>query len=164
MWIRDALPRSMPRTRAILYGYDTTLLGSNSFQTIADLALSFIEHLRASGAAMSNAKPTMFLAHSLGGIVFKEALVYLAHGGERERCILERISGGVLFGVPSEGLENSHLLAMVQGQPNQHLIQDLSKDSEYLQDLDSQFSGLTALHGTRLYWAYETRTSPTVVV
>src|SRR5271167_3314652 len=36
MWIRDELPQYLPTIRFILYGYDTTLSPSNSFQTIPD--------------------------------------------------------------------------------------------------------------------------------
>ncbi|KAK5992042.1 hypothetical protein PT974_05438 [Cladobotryum mycophilum] len=71
MWIRDELPTKLPGVRAILYGYDTTLVNSRSFQTIPDLALSFIAELKANGWTSLTAKPIMFLAHSLGGVINK---------------------------------------------------------------------------------------------
>ena len=102
MWIRDALPRALSNVRAVLFGYDTTLVNSDSFQTVADLTSSFIEHLKASGLGR---KPLLFLAHSLGGIVVKQALVTLANGGDNEKHILRHVVGGVLFGTPSRGME-----------------------------------------------------------
>ncbi|KAI1098378.1 hypothetical protein F4804DRAFT_324936 [Jackrogersella minutella] len=75
MWIRDQLPRIMPDTRVSIYGYDTTLVGSNSFQSIQDLATSLIEHIKNSGWSLPSAKLLIFLAHSLGGIVLEEAFI-----------------------------------------------------------------------------------------
>ncbi|KAI0097786.1 hypothetical protein F4776DRAFT_658498 [Hypoxylon sp. NC0597] len=163
MWIRDTLPKSLPHIRPILYGYDTSLVKSQSFQSIFDIALGLISHLRANGWASPTCKPLAFLAHSLGGIVLKQAFVSLAHRIERDDPILHAIKGAVLFGVPNLGMEQSHLEAVVDGQPNKQLIADLSLNSEYLQQLDEQFSGISYLQNAILYWCYETRKSPTVI-
>src|SRR5204863_9071639 len=103
MWIRDALPRSLPGVRAILYGYDTTLVDSNSFQTIWDLACALIHQLKANGWTSPTAKPIVFLAHSLGGIVLKQALVILAGSGNRDN-LLSAVQGAIFFGVPASGM------------------------------------------------------------
>ncbi|KAI1140023.1 hypothetical protein F5Y05DRAFT_411088 [Hypoxylon sp. FL0543] len=163
MWIRDELPLAIPDTRFSIYGYDTTLVGSNSFQSVEDLAASFIDHIRASGWALPSAKPLLFLAHSLGGIVLKEAFVALANEHEQGAHILDLFKGGIFFGVPSHGMATSHLLAMVEGQVNEQLVHDLSTGSEYLQCLDDRFSGLSLVRDMFIHWAYETKTSPTVI-
>ncbi|KAI3318364.1 hypothetical protein HD806DRAFT_512072 [Xylariaceae sp. AK1471] len=162
MWIREALPRALPASRAILYGYDTTLLDSNSFQSIVDLASSFIDHLKANGWHLVASKPLVFLAHSLGGIILKEAFSMMAMGDDQGRVILSRFLGGVFFGVPSYGMKTSHLRAMVRGQVNEQVISDLSTSSEYLYNLDNHFSGLVLTRHMHLCWAYETKTSPTI--
>ncbi|KAF4549767.1 Hypothetical protein D9617_20g028230 [Elsinoe fawcettii] len=41
MWLRDRLPRDMLNARSIIYGYDTTLVGSESVQEIGDIAIAF---------------------------------------------------------------------------------------------------------------------------
>ncbi|KAI1126898.1 hypothetical protein F5Y10DRAFT_243740 [Nemania abortiva] len=162
MWLRDELPRTMPGSRSILYGYDTTLVNSKSFQTIADLASSLVNLIKANGWHLSNSKPLVFLAHSLGGIILKEAFSMMAIGDDQGRHILDRFLGGIFFGVPSHGMKTSHLLAMVRGQVNEQVVSDLSTDSEYLGVLDDSFSGLVLTRHMRLYWAYETKTSPTI--
>ncbi|KAI1371116.1 hypothetical protein F4677DRAFT_450684 [Hypoxylon crocopeplum] len=162
MWIRDELPRSMPNMRAVIYGYDTALVESKSFQTTQDLAVSLVDHIKASGWTFPSAKSLVFLAHNLGGIVLKEALAALASGREQGIHILSLVRGGVFFGVPSQGMATSHLLAMVRDHANEPLVQELSRDSEYLRSLDDRFSGLSFLRGMRVHWAYETKTSPTV--
>ncbi|KAI1498142.1 hypothetical protein F5X99DRAFT_394690 [Biscogniauxia marginata] len=162
MWIRDTLPHDMPSTRAIIYGYDTTLHNSNSFQSITDIAKSFAEQLESSGWHLPRGKPLMFLAHSLGGIVLKEAFTLLAKGDNKSQEILGRFRGGIFFGVPSDGMVTSHLYPMVRGQPNTGIIKELSTEDEYLRRLDDRFSGLVSVWRIQMHWAYETRTSPTV--
>jgi hypothetical protein len=78
--LRDKLPEDAPGFRQIIYGYDTTLIGDESFQIIDDIALSLIAKLRSIGGTSIAAKPLIFFAHSLGGIVLKRALVTLAGG------------------------------------------------------------------------------------
>ncbi|KAI9159121.1 Protein SERAC1 [Paramyrothecium foliicola] len=146
MWVRDELPRGSPGVRAILYGYDTSLIRSTSFQSISDIARGLIEQLRANGCHNSSAKPLIFLAHSLGGIVLKDALVQLADArNDFDHSILDKIFGAIMFGVPSLGMEQSHLMAIVDGQVNETLVEDLSRDSQYLQRLDKAYHGQNPL-------------------
>jgi hypothetical protein len=37
MWLRDALPLDVPGARILIYGYDTRLVRSSSFQNLMDL-------------------------------------------------------------------------------------------------------------------------------
>jgi len=92
MWLRDALPISLKHTRSILYGYDTALTMSESFQTVDDIALSFIGRLKSIGRSLPSTKPVVFIAHSLGGIILKRALLELANSGT------QRISFCRVFG------------------------------------------------------------------
>ncbi len=164
MWIRDVLPERIPSTRFVIYGYDTTLVQSNSFQTILDLAGSLIQELKANGWGSPTAKPFFFLVHSLGGVILKQALVMLAGSGTRETFLLDKIQGAIFFGVPSVGMPISHIRAMVGDQPNRILVEDLSDQSDYVLKLEDQFSGISYIRRMTLFWAYETETSHTVIV
>ncbi|KAK0724323.1 hypothetical protein B0H67DRAFT_102434 [Lasiosphaeris hirsuta] len=68
----------------------------------------------------------------------------------------------VLFGVPSRGMETQALMTMVNGRPNQDLVRDLTAGSEYLHRLDDRFFEVARCGRMELFWAYETKTSPTV--
>lgn len=70
MWLRDDLPRSMPTARIIIYGYDSKLQGSKSFQSILDIGIRFQAAVRR--ARPLTEKPLVFLGHSLGGLLIKE--------------------------------------------------------------------------------------------
>jgi hypothetical protein len=39
MWLRDSLPKDLPSLRVLIYGYDTRLEKSQSFQNTYDLGL-----------------------------------------------------------------------------------------------------------------------------
>jgi len=143
--------------RAILFGYDTKLVDNTSFQTIADLGSFFAENLKACDYASSNSKPLLFLAHSLGGIILKEAL-------DRERDIIHHVAGAVFFGSPSRGMDTQALMTMVEGQPTAALVRDLATTSDYLQELDDRFFEVARRGRMEIFWAYETKTSPTVAV
>lgn len=73
MWIRDKLPQFLPMVRFATYGYETKLFPSTSFQSVPDLAISLVAVLRSCGWSSPTAKPLIFLAHSLGGAVLKQA-------------------------------------------------------------------------------------------
>jgi hypothetical protein len=164
MWLRDSLPQDIPQIRVITYGYDTGLFASKSVQGIDDLARSMIKKLEAIRQLGRHRKPIVFIAHSLGGIVLKRALTLMANSGadSQDLSLLFRlVCMIVFFGVPTRGMHISHLLPMVQGQPNESLIKSLSRDSEYLSRLHTSFSGIVSRSSIRLISAYETKKSPT---
>ena len=162
MWIRDSLATSLPSFRFLTYGYDTALANSQSFQLIPDLAGRLIQELRSNGWASPGAKELVFLAHSLGGILLKQALIMLANSDET--CMLDRVRGAVCFGVPNKGMDVASLEMVTKSQPNEDLVSDLSVGSQYLKTLGGQFDGHSKTRKLRFYWAYETKQTPTVVV
>lgn len=164
MWIRDELPHLLASTRFLIYGYNTTLLGSDSFQTISHLGISLNQELLASGYAEPSSKPLTFLAHSLGGVILKQSLVALAGGYERENAILDKVQGSIFFGVPSRGMSVPDLFTMIGSQPNTVLLEELSDESDFLPRLDKQFRGISKLQHLHYYWAFETKVTHRVEV
>lgn len=165
MWARDDIPRYLPGIRICIYGYDTKISGSNSYQTIPHLARKFVQQLETYGWDSRSAKPLAFLAHSMGGVLLKEAILNLGNNvNDQGHGALGKIRGAIFFGVPSLGMEQSHLMAMVEGQANEQLIQDLSRYSGFLREQDKRFSIMSANSQMKLFWLYETSESPTVVV
>lgn len=47
MWLRDSLPYDLPGVRILVYGYNTRLESSQSFQNVRTLAGQFKNHIRA---------------------------------------------------------------------------------------------------------------------
>ena len=77
-WPQDLLPKIFPRARVITWGYDVQIekiFTPTSKSTLfhhAQTLLSDLAMLR--NSTSDKAKPLMFVAHSLGGIVVKDAL------------------------------------------------------------------------------------------
>ncbi|KAK3335128.1 hypothetical protein B0T19DRAFT_350465 [Cercophora scortea] len=163
MWIRDELPQHFPTIRFIIYGYDTVLHPSNSFQTIPDLANSLTGAMVAYGWASPTAKPLVFLAHSLGGVLLKQTMLMLADSGPKEKAIANSIRGAILFGAPSEGMAMDDIFQILGSQPNKDaLVKELSNESSYLPLLETRFAGIALVRTITLFWAYETKTTQTL--
>ncbi|KFZ03699.1 hypothetical protein V502_10733 [Pseudogymnoascus sp. VKM F-4520 (FW-2644)] len=165
MWLCDSLPRDLPGAQIMIYGYDTQLHGSASFQDIESLASS----LRASIAAQrtsgsTNAKPKtvplIFIAHSLGGLIVKEAMIQMKND-KKHQDILESIYGGLFFGVPSQGMEITSLVPMVAGQLNQALLHTLGKESQLLRNQFRDFPKAFDSKDSEIFCYYETEMSRT---
>jgi hypothetical protein len=79
MWLRDALPHHIiegnderPIARVMLFGYESSLPQSQSFQNLEDLATSLHNSLLAL-ISVATPRPIIFVAHSLGGLIVKQA-------------------------------------------------------------------------------------------
>lgn len=160
------MPKAGPGVRSILYGYDTRLAGSQSFQSVEDISSALITHMRSAGFSNPSSKPIVFIAHSLGGIILKQAMVSMAVRGDAETHILSNIKATVAFGVPNGGMSISHLLPMVADQPNEPFVLrlQLSDEHPYLRELDDRFSGITFARAVKHLSIYETECTqiPTV--
>ncbi|KAJ5894279.1 hypothetical protein N7495_005970 [Penicillium taxi] len=147
VWLRDFLPKDLPNIRVLLYGYDTTLSGSLSKQSIEDLGGALLELITAFRANDGTSKrPIVFIGHSLGGLLIKELLIRARRRKSTANSDLSQACFGLLFfGVPNLGLRNEQLRTLVQGQPNKALIDNLlvdndSEPSTFLKRLADQFS------------------------
>lgn len=118
--------------------------------------MALTAQLKAFGCSSPSAKPTAFIAHSLGGVVLKQSLVQMANSAEPDVFLLSQVREILLFGVPNRGMRIAHLLPMVSKQPNEALLNQLSEDSHYLELLDEQFGGISFLRGTHLISIFET--------
>ena len=167
MWLCDSLPDDLPNARIMLYGYDTEVAGSHSFQKLEDLAStlrSTIQTLVLEEEVQQRhrTRPIVFVAYSLGGLVFKEALIQM--NSDKNSCnLLGSICGALFFGVPSQGMDISHLLPMVEGQPNEDLIRSLSVESAFLYKQSRDFPKAFDFHDSEIVCFYETLKSPTAM-
>lgn len=161
MWLRDALPHDLPGARVLTYGYDTRLAESNSFQNLEDVALTFCASLRVALGSRPPDRPLIFIAHSLGGLVLKQAIIQMASGDSIDRRTFQSTYGILFFGVPNQGMDISSLLTMVGSQPNLPFLTMLSKDSGSLQGLVEKFRTVFDFKDSEIISLYETYASRT---
>lgn len=174
MWLRDDLCHSLPHVRVYIYGYKTEMEGSESFQSLDDLGLSFKSTLKALLKPKDSdhaPNPLVLIGHSLGGLVIKQALCQMSESkAVDERSILKSTQGIMFFGTPNQGMDITSLIPMVQGQSNEGFVRSLGLDSTELRQQAKQwFHVFQSREGDKISSAleiisfYETRNSPTAI-
>ncbi|KAH6613521.1 hypothetical protein F5144DRAFT_406716 [Chaetomium tenue] len=173
MWLRDALPRGItgedgdtPCARAMVYGYDSMLQGSQSTQNIEDLAISLNNSLLQLTNLSATPKPIVFIAHSLGGLIVKQALIFLSKSTrDHDQRLFGAVYGIVFFGVPHDGMDIKSLVPMVGDGPNRFFLESIGNISS--QVLSSQQEEFPKAFGngdnSEIVCFYETRKSPTAI-
>ncbi|RKK67319.1 hypothetical protein BFJ69_g14612 [Fusarium oxysporum] len=161
VWLRDALPSDIPNARILTYGYNSQLVGSESFQSLTDLGRTLqvdLEDIRDPDQPRS----ILFIGHSLGGLVIKETVRILKEEPlGPDLAILNAISGFAFFGVPHRGLAVECLVPLVKDNPNRALLESLSKNSSLLERLQIEFDKILKARGLSVVSFYETEKSPT---
>ncbi|KAK0624144.1 hypothetical protein B0T14DRAFT_427376 [Immersiella caudata] len=159
MWLVDDDAAVPSNVRMLLYGYDTSLVASQSFQNVTDIGKSLaaaVQGIRPSAEGAFEPRPIVFIAHSLGGLVVKEAICHMVKTDPRvARCVY----GLIFFGVPHNGLLVDPWLRIVENRPNEQLITALKPHSQYLQRLAQEFGQAFALGKSRVISIYETMTN-----
>ncbi|KEY71758.1 hypothetical protein S7711_02982 [Stachybotrys chartarum IBT 7711] len=167
MWLQDSLAediQSMATTagpiRVLTYGYESRVAESHSFQTLWDLG----GKLQASIREIRQAKrPLVLIAHSLGGLVVKEAIIRMSMGDQKDQDNVRCIVGALFFGVPSKGMDTQSLIPMAGDQPNRPLLDSISTGSSLLQTQSQRFEKGFPFTDSSIISFHETKLSPTAV-
>lgn len=108
LWLRDALPEDLPGARIIIYGHDSKVAGSTSFQDIDALGKTLRAGLQGVRYRREEQrKPLILIGHSLGGLICKEAIIQMGSGDEVDHILLKSIYSILFFGCPNNGKSNS---------------------------------------------------------
>lgn len=149
-WPRDLLPKAFPQARIVTWGYDVQIeqfLSATSQASLfhhAENLLSDLVMLRKSDAG--KLIPLLFIAHSLGGIVVKDALSL--SGNERTFVdqVLPATLGVIFLGTPHHGSNAASLGKIVFElskvffkKPNLQVLRGLETNSEILERISRSF-------------------------
>ncbi|OJD34863.1 protein serac1 q2tbm9 [Diplodia corticola] len=171
-WLRDYLPTTLPNIRVLVYGYDSHLLTHEGKESIVDHAKGLLDSIRSHRQDPQTAhRPFIFLGHSLGGLVIKQALTTLSceiGRNKQDEQLFKACYGLLFFGVPNLGLRHEELLGAVIGKmPSENLIRDLivtkeSEPSAFLTALSESFVTCCKLQEFKVVAFYETLNSNTL--
>ena len=155
-WPRDLLVPSLPTARVLTWGYKADLVkpfGSASQASLfqhAELLLEDIANTRPTKEEKH--RPIIFITHSLGGLVVKDALGQAVNTKkDHHRTILPAVAGIMFIGTPHRGSEttklgdlfiNSHLSRVVCPNPNTTLLQALGCKSPDIERLGAAFMNI----------------------
>ncbi|KAF8526910.1 hypothetical protein BU17DRAFT_40153 [Hysterangium stoloniferum] len=165
LWLRDLLPNDIPQARILSYGYDAYVDRRDqlSEQTPTEHARVFIAKLVLyRNITQTSDRPMIFIAHSMGGIVLKFALLYA--NGHHEGHVAENKSfseatKGILFiGTPHQGTNGITAAEIfvkiytMSGEVDQTLRQHLVANSETLQDQLANYCSISDKYITRFFY------------
>ncbi|KAJ7290249.1 Alpha/Beta hydrolase protein [Mycena rebaudengoi] len=164
MWLRDSLPEHFPGVRVLTYGYNANVISDVSTGRIRTFAETFLEKLKQERDSEGHRhKPLVLMAHSLGGLVLKQALIVGSNRADmRYKDVLESIHAVMFFGTPHQGGNGvgtgeflANLLRAVNLDARSDLIRELNPNSLFLFDLTGDFRQVIENLGTVIYTFFE---------
>lgn len=150
LWLQDFLPASIEGgTRVMSFRYNAAAAFGNTTATVRDYASDLLGSLVARRANVNEtARPIVFVAHSLGGIIVKQALI-LAQTEAEYQGIKTHTKGIFFFATPHKGSNFANygavlakLATRLLNRPNPMLLNALETNSKTLLDLTAQFTAL----------------------
>jgi hypothetical protein len=134
------------------WGYDVNVIRSGNLVSVARLdqhAENLCTHVKNERTKVPPERPIIFIAHSLGGIVTKDAMLRSEHSNsEATKAVSEQTCGVAFMGTPHFGSADANLgyffayLLGMAHQSNIHPLAELKADAPQLHDLERRFSQL----------------------
>ena len=138
------MPKKLPNARILLFGYNANVAFETSTAGVREQAVNLLNRV-ASEREDAEDRPIVFVAHSLGGIIVKQALVE-AKLDDFYKSIREGTYGIAFFGTPHQGGNFAKLgdiaASIVRGilrNPLNTLMEALKKDSLFSDNLVEDF-------------------------
>ncbi|KAL8711670.1 MAG: hypothetical protein Q9225_007083 [Loekoesia sp. 1 TL-2023] len=135
-WPQTLLPQELPTARILLFAYNSSIFSNASNANVASHARTLCDRLknrRLSEHALH--RPLVFVAHSLGGLLVKQALVE-AKDNPLYKCLKASTYGLVFFATPHCGGEKAgvaeaaaNVCSAFTGQPKNKLLDSLKANS-----------------------------------
>ncbi|KNG89709.1 LipA and NB-ARC domain protein [Aspergillus nomiae NRRL 13137] len=149
-WPRDYLPQDIPQARVFVYGYNSYVTNPQAMSnaSVKDHANTLLNLLDMERSPQVNARPPkiIFIGHSLGGLVIKQALLN-AQEDPKYTSIRTGTYGLVFFGTPhhgTKGVELGKIAAKVakfvsKGHATNDLLDCLEHNSLFTRQMSSRF-------------------------
>lgn len=168
-WPQSLLPAVVPDSQIFTWGYDADVggifssAGQSTIHELAGSLLSDLANLR--DTPSRRVIPLIFVVHSLGGIIVKDALNQSSSTvGTRLEEIAPATYGVIFLGTPHRGSGSASMgkMALRIGliftqKPNLKLLQGLEKHSEILDRVGDSFLQTILKHNLTIYSFREDR-------
>ncbi|KAG7289892.1 hypothetical protein NEMBOFW57_006269 [Staphylotrichum longicolle] len=152
-WPRDLLPGDCPRSRVLVFGYDSKVTNYIKAATNMNTVFSHAKDLLfALSRARQPDRPLIFVAHSLGGVVVKEMLAQSSVATDADlNNIVDSTSAVVFLGTPHRGSKElatvgewarSFASARLRMETNNSILGALSLRTTDLERAQEAFSAL----------------------
>lgn len=148
-WPTTLLPPKLSKARILTYGYDAYIVRRSvaSSNRLIDHAMNLLNDLTTDRACCNaSTRPLIFVTHSLGGLVCKEAILLSRNNPEAHlRSIFDSTKGIAFVGTPHKGAwmaEWAKIPASALGfmkSINRPLLQILETDNQLLESIQERF-------------------------
>ncbi|KAF7502214.1 hypothetical protein GJ744_006436 [Endocarpon pusillum] len=152
-WLRDFLPQQLRQVgisaHVVSFGYDSRTAFTKTvsdIEDVADMLLNRLKGMRQSAAEKS--RPLIYIAHSLGGIVVKQAIIRAHERSLVYGDLLRHIRGIVFMGVPHRGADLAYWAAFAANivqvvqlgfGTNANFVEALKRNSQPFAKISRQF-------------------------
>ncbi|KAI2469436.1 hypothetical protein F4781DRAFT_216030 [Annulohypoxylon bovei var. microspora] len=151
-WPRDFLARDLPEARIWTYGYNADVIGglfqSNNQNSISQHGRDFTTKIQRD---IENEEPIVFIAHSLGGLLVKDAIA-------RSNSLRLRTRSIIFLGTPHRGssyagwaMIASNIASLALQDANEKILKALDVDSEVLDNIHEKFIDVVATSTIKIY-------------
>ncbi|KID84907.1 SesB, P-loop containing Nucleoside Triphosphate Hydrolase [Metarhizium guizhouense ARSEF 977] len=150
-WPQTLLPRDLGKARIITYGYDAYFVRKSvaSQNGLSDHARNFLSDLTTDRASNDPSRPLLLVAHSLGGLICKEAILLSRNNPDEHLKNMFHCTKGIIFmGTPHRGswmADWAGIPAKTLGvvkSANKSLLQVLKTDNTHLQSVQANFCSM----------------------
>ena len=172
-WPYDLLPAEFPDARIMTYGYDADVIGTLQGDNVK--MNNFTTHSQnlmvALNAAITDDAPIIFVAHSLGGIIVKDALHRSKTNLNQDLKKMHRLTKCVVFlGTPHRGSKLASwseictkIVRLAMFDMRRKLLSSLRIDSEILETIQAEFVKMQYVGDFRIHSFQEGRDiNPTI--
>ncbi|KAH7204891.1 ankyrin repeat-containing domain protein [Fusarium redolens] len=158
-WPRDLLPKKIPTARVLTFGYDASFARNYSTYGIREHATMLLARLRDNREERDDVdRPLIFVCHSLGGIVVKQALL-IASIDQAYSSISRSTTGIVFMGTPHRGSSVADWGSILAGiarimflKPKRQLLDDLRSNSRTLSDISEDFLKIVSRYSIKSFY------------
>lgn len=153
LWLRDFLPHKLPNARILVFGWNSNVAFDTATSDLRDHAYNLLGYLALQRRRCPE-RPIIFVAHSLGGLVVKKALVEAMLDPTNYGTIRKATYGIAFFGTPHRGSPHApfgsivaEIVRFVKIQPSNTLMKSLKRSSVLANELSKDYrSQLGSFH------------------
>ncbi|KAH6615851.1 Alpha/Beta hydrolase protein [Chaetomium sp. MPI-SDFR-AT-0129] len=148
-WPKTLLPKDLPDARLLTFGYDAYVVNNSVASTnrLNDHASNLMNDLcRGRASAGAQGRPIILVAHGLGGLVCKKAILRSRNNpDQRLRELFDSFRGIIFMGTPHKGSWMADWVKIPAGalgvvkSVNKSLLQILQTENQLLEDVQITF-------------------------
>lgn len=131
----DDIRTQIPSIRVMMFRWNSAILGDSSNASLNEHANDLLDEIHRNRDPSKRHRPLIFVCHSLGGLLVKQALI-ISQLNPKYECIYQSTFGLVFFATPHRGGNYANLAdfaaniySSTMGNPKNSLLEQLKKKS-----------------------------------